>query len=399
MHFLTNYDTNLYNIQIRASDYLSFAAVVLLAVTIVFEVPIVDSRRSCGSGSSAREAAPQPADRLLDHGGVAVALPGVDPVTTMIEMIPLMVLFEGSIWLSDPHGAPRVRAPREATLIGPWHAQQSRPSSRPRRRRRAAAKARARVAGGRRARRRRQSEPAALLHAAAPPGEVVYVVLAVLFAITFAFLGVGSGTNGGLDQLFSGLNIFGGGGTSVSKAQKRSRTIRTRAKGYRDLATAYEAKGDTDGAIIALSAVHGSKPKDADAWSELGGLQFTQAQNYLAEYQERQHGAQLAAPSTPFLPDGQARAGDRQNPIEQAAASAGRRDGCTDLQQRTQLAYNERRRPRTDSLRSSSRTTRTPGSSWRRRAVGRRHEDGGQGLQALPEAQPGLAERGARSSS
>ena len=32
--------------------------------------------------------------------------------------------------------------------------------------------------------------------------KLVYVILAVLFAITFAFLGVGSGSDGGLDQLF-----------------------------------------------------------------------------------------------------------------------------------------------------------------------------------------------------
>jgi sec-independent protein translocase protein TatC len=31
---------------------------------------------------------------------IAVALPGVDPITTTLEMIPLMVLFESSIWLS-----------------------------------------------------------------------------------------------------------------------------------------------------------------------------------------------------------------------------------------------------------------------------------------------------------
>ena len=31
---------------------------------------------------------------------LAVALPGVDPVTTTLEMLPLMVLFEVSIWLS-----------------------------------------------------------------------------------------------------------------------------------------------------------------------------------------------------------------------------------------------------------------------------------------------------------
>jgi len=31
---------------------------------------------------------------------LAVALPGVDPVTTLFEMVPLMLLFEGSIWLA-----------------------------------------------------------------------------------------------------------------------------------------------------------------------------------------------------------------------------------------------------------------------------------------------------------
>jgi sec-independent protein translocase protein TatC len=31
---------------------------------------------------------------------VAVALPGIDPVTTLSEMIPLLILFELSIWLA-----------------------------------------------------------------------------------------------------------------------------------------------------------------------------------------------------------------------------------------------------------------------------------------------------------
>ena len=31
---------------------------------------------------------------------VAVALPGVDPVTVTLEVLPLMILFECSIWLS-----------------------------------------------------------------------------------------------------------------------------------------------------------------------------------------------------------------------------------------------------------------------------------------------------------
>ena len=31
---------------------------------------------------------------------IAVALPGIDPVTTVIEAVPLLVLYEASIWLS-----------------------------------------------------------------------------------------------------------------------------------------------------------------------------------------------------------------------------------------------------------------------------------------------------------
>jgi sec-independent protein translocase protein TatC len=31
---------------------------------------------------------------------MAVLLPGVDPVTTLMEMIPLLILFELSIWLA-----------------------------------------------------------------------------------------------------------------------------------------------------------------------------------------------------------------------------------------------------------------------------------------------------------
>jgi tetratricopeptide (TPR) repeat protein len=128
----------------------------------------------------------------------------------------------------------------------------------------------------------------------------IYAFLAVIFAATFAGVGVGSGNGGGLDQLYSGL--FGGGGDSVSKAQKEIE--KNPVKGYRDLATAYETKSDNAGAITALQSYLALKKKDANVWSELGGLQLTQAQTYLAQYQAVQANAQLADPSAPFLPSG-----------------------------------------------------------------------------------------------
>ena len=115
VHFLTNYDSHLYAIQIRARDYLSFAAVVLFAVTIVFETPIVIlGLVRIGVLSSAKLRR----NRRIGYvtmAAIAVALPGVDPITTTMEMVPLMLLFEGSIWLSVLLER-RQPAPQEALL-------------------------------------------------------------------------------------------------------------------------------------------------------------------------------------------------------------------------------------------------------------------------------------------
>jgi sec-independent protein translocase protein TatC len=100
VHFLTNYDSELYNTQIRAKDYYSFVLLVLAAVGVVFELPIfVLAMVRIGILTTAKLRR----NRRIGYvivAAVAVALPGVDPVTTMLEMVPLMILFEISIWLS-----------------------------------------------------------------------------------------------------------------------------------------------------------------------------------------------------------------------------------------------------------------------------------------------------------
>lgn len=127
----------------------------------------------------------------------------------------------------------------------------------------------------------------------------LYGFLAVVFALTFVGVGVGSGT-GGLQQLYSG--IFGAGGNPVSKAQGEIKDHP--AKGYRDLATAYEEKSQNVLAVAALQNYLKLKKTDANSWAELGGLQLTQAQKYTTQYSNAQQAAQLADPSTPFQPGG-----------------------------------------------------------------------------------------------
>jgi tetratricopeptide (TPR) repeat protein len=166
----------------------------------------------------------------------------------------------------------------------------------------------------------------------------VFALLAGLFAITFAFLGVGSGSQG-LDQLFNNINIFGGHhGPSVSSAQKEIQKHPGSPKGYRDLATAFESKGDTSQAISALQQYTTVRPRDAAAWSELAGLQSSQAQSFLGDYQNAYTALQLAAPSQTFVPTGKL-ATAFSNPIENAQRAAVQ-GSVTDLQQKVTTAYN-----------------------------------------------------------
>ena len=167
----------------------------------------------------------------------------------------------------------------------------------------------------------------------------VFAALAVLFGLTFAFVGVGSGSNSGLDQLFQNINIFHHSGKSVSSAQKEIQKHPNDPKGYRDLATAYESHGDTANAVTALQQYTNVKSKDVAAWQELAGLQATQAQTYLGDYQNAYTNRQLAAPSSTFLPTGKLGTAIGTSPIESAAASSAQ-TSLTDLQQRAQLAYN-----------------------------------------------------------
>jgi len=100
LRFLTNYDNEIFNIQIRAREYLTFATVTILAVAVVFELPIfVLSLVRIGVLSSEKLRRNRRTGIVIVVV-VAVLLPSVDPVSLVFEAVPLLVLFEGSIWLS-----------------------------------------------------------------------------------------------------------------------------------------------------------------------------------------------------------------------------------------------------------------------------------------------------------
>jgi tetratricopeptide (TPR) repeat protein len=147
----------------------------------------------------------------------------------------------------------------------------------------------------------------------------LYGLLAVVFALGFVGIGVGSGNGAGLSQLYTGL--FGSGsGNAVSKAQDEVK--KDPVQGYRQLATAYESDGNTAQAITALQSYLALRKKDAATWGELGGLQLSQGNTYTTQYQNAQQAAQIADPSAPFLPGGVLGSAVGQNPAYSGASQA-----------------------------------------------------------------------------
>jgi sec-independent protein translocase protein TatC len=114
IEFLTSYDDELYDIQVRASYYFSFVAIMLLAIAFFFELPIfILALVRLGVVTSAQLRRNR---RYLIVGAVilCVLLPTVDPVSLILEIVPLLLLLEASIWASvflerRWHGAPALR--------------------------------------------------------------------------------------------------------------------------------------------------------------------------------------------------------------------------------------------------------------------------------------------------
>ena len=89
-----------FRLLVRASSYYSFVVSVLLGVVCVFELPLVVLVLV---GLGVLTSAGLRRNRRKGYFFVAVAalaLPGPDPITTLLELLPMWALFEGSIWLA-----------------------------------------------------------------------------------------------------------------------------------------------------------------------------------------------------------------------------------------------------------------------------------------------------------
>jgi sec-independent protein translocase protein TatC len=100
IHFLTNYDSKHFVHLIRASTYYSFVVTILLGIVVVFQLPLVVLGLVGIGVLSSRTLRKNRRIGYFLTAAVALALPGPDLVTTFLELLPMWVLFEGSIWLA-----------------------------------------------------------------------------------------------------------------------------------------------------------------------------------------------------------------------------------------------------------------------------------------------------------
>ena len=96
----TNYDSTVFLHLIQARAYYSFVATVLLGIVIVFQLPLVVLGLVALGVLSSRTLRKHRRIGYFVVTVIALALPGPDPMTTFLELLPMWALFEGSIWLA-----------------------------------------------------------------------------------------------------------------------------------------------------------------------------------------------------------------------------------------------------------------------------------------------------------
>jgi sec-independent protein translocase protein TatC len=104
--FLLNFNDTQFNVQVRARDYYSFFSTTMLAGGLIFQLPLAILAVTRLGIVKVEQLSSNRRYAYLLIAIAAAALPGVDPVSMLIEMVPLLVLYELSILLARAFGRP-----------------------------------------------------------------------------------------------------------------------------------------------------------------------------------------------------------------------------------------------------------------------------------------------------
>lgn len=106
LDFLLNFNADEFNTQVRARDYYSFVTLLMLAMGIGFQIP-VGVLAACKLGiTNAAQLRRSRRYAIVAIVVLASLLPTLDPLTLVLEAIPLYLLFELSILMAAAWGRP-----------------------------------------------------------------------------------------------------------------------------------------------------------------------------------------------------------------------------------------------------------------------------------------------------
>src|SRR6185437_10765175 len=118
IRFLQNFNTDSFDVLIQAQPYYKFVIMLLVAMGLLFQIPIGILALTRVGIVTTRQLRKNRRYAILAIAVIAMLLPGQDPVTMLLLMAPLVVLFEGSILLAAlvDRRVERSRAREEAAL-------------------------------------------------------------------------------------------------------------------------------------------------------------------------------------------------------------------------------------------------------------------------------------------
>jgi len=105
--FLLGFNDTQFNVQVRARDYYSFFSTTMLVGGLVFQLPLGILAVTRLGIVSVDQLSANRRYAYLAIALLAAALPGVDPVSMLIEMVPLLLLYELSILIARAFGTPK----------------------------------------------------------------------------------------------------------------------------------------------------------------------------------------------------------------------------------------------------------------------------------------------------
>jgi sec-independent protein translocase protein TatC len=99
--FLQNFNSSDFDILVQARDYYRFELLTMISLGILFQMPIGILALTRLGVISPRQLRKNRRYAIVVIAVIAMLLPGTDPVTMLIAMLPLLVLYEGSVLMAS----------------------------------------------------------------------------------------------------------------------------------------------------------------------------------------------------------------------------------------------------------------------------------------------------------